>query len=69
MFGSNGELRADPGEMYIVREAQKLRNEGRTLRQIANDLTFWEHRNRAGKPFNTTQVWRMLKRHACATLF
>jgi len=56
MFGSNGKLRADPDEMYIIREAQELRNKGHTLEQIANDLTFWGYRNRAHKPFNTTQV-------------
>jgi hypothetical protein len=69
LFGSDGKLRADPEEIHIVRQAQQLRNEGDTLHQIANDLTFWGHRNRAGHPFNTTQVWRMLQRHARATLF
>jgi DNA invertase Pin-like site-specific DNA recombinase len=40
----------------------ELRNQGCTLRQIAQALTRDGHHTRRGKPWNPTQVWRILER-------
>lgn len=59
-----------PGSMWIVTDdheqkviavALELRAAGRSLREIANALYEQGYRSRSGRPFQATQVMRMVK--------
>jgi hypothetical protein len=50
-------------EHVVVRMAMRLHHQRWTLREIADEISA-HYVNRAGQPFNATQVWRMLAREA-----
>lgn len=55
---------ADEAYADLYDRLNELRAEGQTLRQIANDLNLEGHTTRRGKPWNPTQVLRVLQRAA-----
>ena len=53
-------LRRHPKEQKIIRLARELRDEGKSLREIAKELAAQGHRSRTGAVFHPQQISRML---------
>lgn len=58
--GSTTQLEEDPDEQLVITLARDLRAQGRKLREIAEALTAAGYLSRAGKPFMTGSVARMV---------
>lgn len=56
-----------PGEKVAYRHMIELRNQGRTVRQIAESMTRLGHPTRNGRPWAFASVAKILARHAQAT--
>lgn len=56
----NGTLVAVPVEQAVIAEAKRLREAGLSLRAVATELAATGHLARTGKPFEATQVQRMV---------
>ena len=59
--GVNAVLRADPAELAVVGEVKEWKRKGYTYRQISARLAHRGILSRSGKPFQPTQIVRMLK--------
>lgn len=57
----DGFLERDERELETILTAKKLRNDGASMRAIARALSDAGHRSRAGRPYQLTQVARMLR--------
>ncbi len=55
---------ADEAYADLYGRLKEMRDKGQTLRQIADDLNSEGHTTRRGKPWNPTQVLRVLQRAA-----
>lgn len=60
-FDDNGNCVMVDNEQAVISRARELKTEGRTVRGIVGYLEEQGHRNRAGKPFGVSEVWKMLK--------
>ena len=60
--GTGRELVASPGEIAIIECAESLKRSGRTLSEIADELTRRGMTTRRGTPFSRQGVYRMLKK-------
>ena len=58
--GSTTVLEPEPSEQAVIAQARELRASGLTLRTICGELTTRGHLSRAGKPFGSAQVLRMV---------
>lgn len=58
--GSTTQLEEDPEEQLVIALARDLRAQGRKLREIASALTAAGYLSRAGKPFMTGSIARMV---------
>ena len=62
----NGNLATKPSEQRTVKIAHELRGAGLTLRAIVAELKRLRRFNRARRPFNLSQVQRLLTRQPAA---
>jgi hypothetical protein len=67
-YGDDGRLQPDDREQVVVREARWYRGQRLTLQEVADQLNRRGHRNRAGGPFNATQIHRMIRRSSRPTV-
>lgn len=60
--GRNAMLEPDPDEGSVIRTIQTLRENGASVRAIADHLRQAGKVSRSGAPISATQIWRILRR-------